>query len=49
MEEEEIIYPIIKNENEVEQMVNDKVNKDLDVERIKHMIKEEKILQIFIV
>ena len=41
MEEEERVYPIIKNEKEVEQMVNDKLN----VERLNYMIKEEQILQ----
>ena len=38
------IYPIIKTE-EVEEMINSRINKDLNVDRLNHMIKENKTLE----
>ena len=43
--EEEIVYPVIKAEEEVSEMVKNKINNDLNIERLNHMIKEGKILQ----
>ena len=45
MEEEERVYPLIKTEEEVNEIVKNKINKDLNIERLNHMIKEEKILE----
>ena len=42
--EEEIVYPVIKTV-EVSEMVKNKINKDLNIERLNHMIKEENFLQ----
>ena len=47
MEEEERVYPIIKTEEEVNEMVNNKINKDLNIEKLNYMIKEEKIYKIY--
>ena len=40
MEEKENMYPnpIMKTEEEVEEMTNARINKDLNVERLNHMI-----------
>ena len=43
--EEERVYPLIKTEEEVNEIVKNKINKDLNIERLNHMIKEEKILE----
>ena len=42
--EEERVYPLIKTE-EVNEIVKNKIYKDLNIERLNHMIKEEKILE----
>ena len=42
MEEEERVYPLIKTEEEVNEIVKNKINKDLNIERLNHMIKEKK-------
>ena len=44
LNEEQRIYPIIKSEEEVEQMFNNRVNKELNVERINHIKNEIKNL-----
>ena len=49
MEEEERVYPVIKTEEEVNEMVNNKINKDLNIERLNYIIKEENFFTRFIV
>ena len=40
-----MLYPIMKTKEEVEEMINTRINKDLNVERLNHMIKENKTLE----
>ena len=44
MEQKEKIYPIIITEEEVEELFTNRVEKDLNVGRLNHMIKENKTL-----
>ena len=45
MEQKENVYPIMKIEEEVEEMINTRINKNFNVERLNHMIKENKSLE----
>ena len=45
--EEEIVYPVIKTEEEVNEMMKNKLNKDLNIERLNHMIKEKFFYKIY--
>ena len=42
---ETMLYPISKTKEEVEEMINTRIKKDLNIERLNHMIKENKSLE----
>ena len=42
---EMMLYPIIKTKEEVEEMLNSRNNENLNVERLNHMIRENKTLK----
>ena len=42
---EMMLYPIMKTKEAVEEMINTGINKDLNVERLNHMIKKNKSLE----
>ena len=46
--EEERVYSLIKTEEEVDEIVKNKINKDLNIERLNHMIKEKNFFRRFI-